>query len=545
MEKPVYVIGHRNPDTDSICSAIGYAHLKQELGTNAVPARAGKVNSETKFILEYFGVQPPQLISDLYPRVRDVMIRDVPVLQPYNTLRKLGKLMKQQHVKSVPVVDSAMMLQGIVSVGDLANRYFDELEMQDFRYSGVTFAGILRVLEGTLLCGTMMEQTIPGTVRIAGAHVDTLNKVLEPEDILIVADRNNVHELAVRRPIACLILTGGAQPSPAVLAEAAETGIKIIQTNYTTYTCARLINQSIPVRMIMQTSVVAFKPSDMINDIKSTIIRTNHRNYPVVENGKLLGIINRDQLIVPEKEKIILVDHNEHTQAVEGIEEARILEIIDHHRLGGLETSEPIFIRHEPVGCTATIVANMHWHRNIAIPKTIAGLLLSAIISDTALFKSPTCTARDVDTAERLAMIAELDIQEYGVKLLRAGSKIGEMGAAEIVHYDLKEFQTGEYRMSISQLSVMEPDEALAKQTAIKDYLIAMRRKEGFDMAILMVTDIIAEATHLIYAGQPISLLEQAFGSAGQDGLLYLPGVMSRKKQVLPPLVEAARLLDQ
>ena len=187
----------------------------------------------------------------------------------------------------------------------------------------------------------------------------------------------------------------------------------------------------------------------------------------------------------------------------------------------------------------------MHWHRNIAIPKTIAGLLLSAIISDTALFKSPTCTPRDVDTAERLAMIAELDIHEYGVKLLRAGSKIGEMGAAEIVHYDLKEFQTGEYRMSISQLSVMEPAEALAKQAAIQDYLIAITRKEGFDMAILMVTDIIAEATHLIYAGQPVSLLEQAFGSAGQDGLLYLPGVMSRKKQVLPPLVEAARLLDQ
>jgi manganese-dependent inorganic pyrophosphatase len=291
----------------------------------------------------------------------------------------------------------------------------------------------------------------------------------------------------------------------------------------------------------MQPQVVTFKPSELISDCKAVIVKTNHRNYPVVENGKLLGLINRDQLIVPEKEKIILVDHNERTQAVEGIEEARIIEIIDHHRLGGLQTGEPIFIRHEPVGCTATIVANMHWHRNIKIPKPIAGLLLSAIISDTVLFKSPTCTPEDKEVAKKLAAIAGLDIEQYGMAVLKAGSNITNMSAAEVVHTDLKEFQTGEYSLAISQISVMDPRELLTKQADVLTYLSTMRSKENYDMALLMVTDIMKEATHILYAGQPAKLLEAAFGTRGEDGLLYLPGVMSRKKQVVPPLVEAAR----
>lgn len=541
--KPIYVIGHRNPDTDSICSAIGYAHLKQALGENALPARAGKVNNETKFVLHYFDVPPPMLIDDLYPRVKDVMISSVPTLSPANTLRELGQLMKQERVKSVPVVDDGGMLCGIVTVGDLAQQYFDELEILDLRHKGVDFAAMLRVLEGKLLCGTAMEETIAGKVRIAGSHVDTMAKVLQKEDVVLVGDRLNIQELAVREGIACLVLTKHAYPVDHILETARKTGVRIIQTSFDTYTCARLINQSIPVKMIMKTNVQTFAPADLISDIKSTIVSTNHRNYPVAEKGKLLGIINRDQLIVPEKEKVILVDHNERTQAVEGIEEARILEIIDHHRLGGLETGEPIFIRHDPVGCTATIVANMHWHRNIPIPKITAGLLLSAIISDTALFKSPTCTARDQEAAEKLAAIAELDIETYGLALLKAGSQIGDMEAGEIIHHDLKEFQIGEYRISVSQFSVMDPEEMLTRQDALHDYLVAMRHKEGYDMALLMVTDILKEATWLIYTGQPVGLLKSAFGSAGEDGLLYLPGVMSRKKQVVPPLVEAARQL--
>lgn len=544
MDKPVYVIGHRNPDTDSICSAIGYAHLKRALGDNAIPARAGKVNSETKYVLEHFAVASPILINDLYPRVRDVMSEAVVTLQPSNTLRELGQIMKQRGAKSLPVVEPDQTLVGIVTVGDLAKQYFDELEMQDLREAGVDFAGILRALDGKLLCGEeKLKQIITGRVRIAGARTSTLVKAIKPGDIVLVGDRNKAQEASIHSNIACLVLTGNAHPEEDVLEEAQDLGVIVIQAPYDTYTCARLINQSIPVRMIMQQQVTTFKPSDLVSDIKNVIIKTNHRNYPVVDNNKLLGVINRDQLIVPEKERVILVDHNERTQAVEGIEEARIMEIIDHHRLGGLETGEPIFIRHEPVGCTATIVANMHWHRNIAIPKTIAGLLLAAIISDTALFKSPTCTGQDKETAERLAALAGLHIEQFGLAMLKAGSRAGDLGPAEIVHHDLKEFQIGEYRIAIAQFSVMDSAEVLAKQTAIQEYLLAMRQKEGYDMVLLMITDIIQEATWLLYAGQPTALLTQAFHASGDDGVLHLPGVMSRKKQVVPPLVEVARHL--
>ncbi|MGL5511725.1 MAG: putative manganese-dependent inorganic diphosphatase, partial [Sporomusa sp.] len=309
------------------------------------------------------------------------------------------------------------------------------------------------------------------------------------------------------------------------------------------YTCARLINQSIPVRKVMKQQVTSFKPDDMVADIKNVIIRTGYRNYPVVQNGKMIGLIDRDRLIMPERNQIILVDHNERSQAVEGIEEVKIVEIVDHHRLGGLETSEPIFIRHEPVGSTATIVANMHWHRNVTIPKTIAGLLLAAIISDTVLFKSPTATDKDRNTAYKLAAMAELDIEQFGMAMLKAGSIIDKLTPADIIATDLKEFQIGEYHMSISQISVMSPEGVLQQSKQVQAALQSLCEKEHYNMAILLITGILDEATYLLYFGQPSGLIAAAFGKSQQDDIWYLPGVLSRKKQVVPPLIDAARRL--
>ncbi|EAX48989.1 Inorganic diphosphatase [Thermosinus carboxydivorans Nor1] len=541
MAKPVYVIGHRSPDTDSICSAIGYAHLKQALGESAVPARAGKINAETKFVLEYFGVKMPALINDFYPRVKDIMTDRVVTVSPQSTVRELGQLMKQHNVKSVPVVESGSTLVGIVTVGDLAKRYFDELEMQDLSEAGVDYASVLRALDGRLVCGQDLDRPVTGKVRIAGARTQTMAQLVEPGDIVLVGDRNKAQLVSIEQGIACLVVTGGAAVTDAVEQSARSRGVIIISTPYDTYTCARLINQSIPVRMIMQTKVVVFKPTDLVADIKSVIVATNHRNYPVVENGRLIGLINRDRLIVPEREKVILVDHNEPGQAAEGIEEAQIVEIIDHHRLGGLETSEPIFICHEPVGATATIVANMYWHRHIDIPSQIAGLLLAAILSDTLLFKSPTATPKDRETAEKLAAAAGLDIQEFGRAVLKAGSSIAGLTPAELIQSDLKEFLIGEYRVAIAQVSVMEPAELLGLKDELLQAMQSLRAKENYDLVLLMITDILSEATHLVFVGQPAALVSQAFGQPARDGVLYLPGVMSRKKQVVPPLIEAAR----
>jgi manganese-dependent inorganic pyrophosphatase len=294
--------------------------------------------------------------------------------------------------------------------------------------------------------------------------------------------------------------------------------------------------------MVMQKNIVTFKPSDLISDIRNVISRTNYRSYPVIDQGKLVGMISRDRLIVLAQDKVILVDHNERSQAVDGIEEVQIVEIVDHHRLGGLETSEPIFIRHEPVGSTATIVANLHWHRNVDIPPSIAGLLLAAVISDTLLFKSPTTTPSDRQAAVRLADIAGLDLEQFGLDVLKAGSVSGDLPVNDLIAGDLKEFQIGEYSIAISQTFAMNVSETLATgRDVIIEALEAMCLRAGYDLAVLMATDVLRESTHLFYAGKAAGLMHLAFGSDVKEGVVYLPGTMSRKKQVLPRLIEAAR----
>lgn len=540
--KPVYVIGHRNPDTDSICSAIGYAHLKQCMGENVKPARAGKINAETKFVLEQFGFDVPELITDLLPRVRDIMNSKIVGVRPNDTLRDLGRAMKHYGIKSVPVVDEKKMILGVVSAGDLAKLYFDELEMRDLGQAAVDFEGLMRALEGVLVHGRDLHRKIAGGVKIAAGTPATIAKFIKSGDVALVSDRADAQMACIACGVSCLVVTGNSDVDPEALRAAEQKGMIIIKARYDTYTCARLINQSVPVGTIMQNKVMCFKPTDLVSDIKKVIADTNYRMYPVVENERLVGSIFRDKLIVQERTKVILADHNESSQAVDGIEEAQIIEIIDHHRLGGLQTSEPIFIRHEPVGCTATIVANMHWHRGIEIPPKIAGLLLAAIVSDTVLFKSPTCTDRDRKTAEKLADIAGLNVQEFGMSVLKAGSSIKEMSTAEIISNDIKEFEIGEYRMAVGQISVMDAEEGLSIKNQLLQDMEVMRNKEKYDMVLLMVTDIITEGTHLVYTGQPERLLNKAFGSTGKNGVIYLPGVLSRKKQVIPPMIEAARL---
>ncbi len=542
MARPLYVIGHRNPDTDSICSAIGYAHLKQALGEPAVPARAGKLNAETRFVLDRFGVDSPVLISDLYPRARDIMAPVLVTILPDQTLRELGRMMRENDGKSAAVIDEKGSLLGIVSLGDLARRYFEELEMPDLASAGVTFRGILAVLDGKIAVAGDMDRGVRGKIWIAAAKAETFQSLIGEGDIALAGDREEAQLKLLDCGIDALVLTGNAPAGNELREKAASKGILVFQTQFDTYTAARLINQSIPVRVIMQKNVVSFRPADLVSDIRETTVRTRFRNYPVTENGRIIGMINRERLIAPEREKVILVDHNEKTQAVAGIEEAHIIEIIDHHRLGGLETGEPIFIRHDPVGSTSTIVANMHWHRNVEIPVNIAGLLLAGVLSDTLLFKSPTSTPQDREAAKRLAEIAGIDLSEFGMAVLRAGSRFNGLEPEEIIRYDLKEFQIADYRVSISQINVMDAADILAKRSeGLGGALSMVRQKEGYDISLLMVTDILQETTHLLHAGRPVSLLRRAFGEESTDTTFVLPGTMSRKKQVVPPLVNAAR----
>ena len=485
------------------------------------------------------------LIPDLYPRARDIMSPVSVTIQPDQTLRELGQMMRENNGKSAAVIDGKGSLLSIVSLGDLARRYFEELEMPDLVSAGVTFQGILAALDGKIEVAGEMDRTVRGKIWIAAAKAETFRKLISTGDIVLAGDREEAQLRLIECGIDALVLTGDAPAGNALREAAASKGVLVFRTKYDTYTAARLINQSIPVRVVMQDKVVAFRPSDLVSDIRETTVRTRYRNYPVTENGRIIGMINRDRLIVPERVKVVLVDHNEKTQAVEGIEEAHIVEIVDHHRLGGLVTGEPIFIRHDPVGSTSTIVASMHWHRNVDIPAPIAGVLLAGIISDTLLFKSPTSTPQDHEIAGRLAPIAGVDLQEFGMAVLRAGSRFNSLEPEEIIRYDLKEFQIVDYRVSISQISVMDAADMLAnRMEALGGALSTVRQKEGYDLALLMVTDILQETTHLLHAGKPTSLLRRAFGEANTDATFILQGTMSRKKQVVPPLVEAARFED-
>ena len=535
--KPIYVIGHRNPDTDSICAAIGYSHLKQALGFNAVPARCGKVNNETKYALEYFKMEQPLLLTDLYPRVKDVALECKTVVRQHDTLRRLGEVMRKSELQSVPVTDSNGDLVGIVTVGDLAKRYFLELGLQSLVDMRVRYRDIIQATESKVLVAGDENEFIE-----AAGSVETSLANTNKKDILLVGDRSvETLKKFLKAGISCMIVTGGCRVAPEALAEAAEKKVFVLATPYDTYTVGRLLNQCVPIRRIMHADPVCFRPMDLLSDIKGIMDENRFRSYPVVENNKLVGIVSADEIMLPEREKVILVDHNERGQAVEGIEDAKIVEIIDHHRLGGVQTSEPIYIHQEPVGCTCTIVANMHWQQDIEIPQSIAGLLLSAIISDTVLFKSPTCTPYDKKTAERLADIAGVDLKEYGLAMLRAGAGIGGKTPTEIAKNDMKEFKIGDYRILVSQISVMDPKEVLDIEGKLIEVMREHCEREGFDLHLLMVTDILEEATYLVYAGSPKTLIGEAFKKDASGTHVYLPGVMSRKKQIIPPLSEAVK----
>ncbi len=545
--KPVYVIGHRNPDTDSICSAIAYANLKKTQGdNNVIAARAGQINPETKYALDYFNVELPLLVSDLYPRVKDIMLECNTVVTEKDTLRHLGKVMQDNSLRSVPVTDDNGQLTGIVTVSDLAQRYFEELNIQNLDDAKVPLSSVVKIIGGKTVVPSDEDAIVLGKVLIAAGSKSTISRLLAPGDVVLVGEgRFDSMMESLQHDISCLIVTNDGTVPDDIITEAKRTNTLVVTTQIDTYTAARLINQCVPVGHIMKRHMTSFSSQELLSNIKGTIDSTNYRNYPVEENGRLVGLVSRDNLMVPEPERVILIDHNERGQAVEGIENAKILEIIDHHRLGGMQTGDPIFIREEPVGCTATIIANMYWQRGVDISRSIAGILLSAILSDTVLFKSPTCTDMDRDAAKKLAEIAGVTIEKYGMDMLKAGSTVGSMSSSEIAKNDCKEFQIGDYRILVSQVSVMDTAEVLNKKAEILKCMENNCEQEGFDMSLLMVTDILQESTELLYVGSPKTIIGTAFRKDASGDSIYLPGVMSRKKQIIPQLTEAVSLIKK
>ncbi|MCI7099610.1 MAG: putative manganese-dependent inorganic diphosphatase [Lachnospiraceae bacterium] len=548
-KRAVSVVGHMNPDTDSICSAIAYANLKQTLTGNRYQAnRAGAVNPETKYVLDYFGVEAPVYLDDVRQRVKDIEIKQLDGLTENVSMKKAWEYMHEHKVVCLAVLEEGTRMIGVLSMGDITRSYMDIYDAEIVGKAHTPYQNILETVNGRMVVGDPTECVEGGKVLIAAANPDVMEQYIDEGDVVLLGNRYESQLCAIEMKAACIIISNGAQASLTIKKIANDRGCKVIESDYDTYTLARLMNQSIPVGYFMMRGPIdSFTYNDFLDDVKVTMAEKRHRYFPVLDElGQYAGMISRRNLLSAQKRQVILVDHNEKSQAVPGLADAEILEIIDHHRIGNIETAGPVYFRNQPVGCTATIVYQMYMENCIEIPKPIAGLLLSAILSDTLAFRSPTCTAVDKRVAESLAKIAEItDIEKYASNMFAAGSDLGNRTAHEIFTMDFKKFKSGDIDFAVGQISSMSEEELQGAKVKMMTEVEAFREEQKCKMIFFMLTNIMKESSEVIYCGEDAGpLISSGFGLGelpgdGQLGTALLPGVISRKKQMIPRLMEA------
>lgn len=542
MKDLIYIFGHKNPDTDSICSAIAYAEFKRKLGYNAVPKRLGEINRETEFVLNYFQVSVPEKLETVKTQVCDLNLDIVNPASPDISIKTAWMIMKKHNIKTLPVVDENERLLGVVTLSDITKRYMDILENNLIASCNTSLMNIVETLNGKVIVGDNNNFKVTGKVSIAAMTPEKMESFIEKGDLVICGNLKESQIQAIQLGANVIVITGGSQVDKEVIELAKEKECVVLVTPTDTFTTARLINQSIHIGYIMTTDdIVTFHIDDFIEEIKDRMLQTRFRNYPIIDEfNKVKGLVARYHLISQRRKKVILVDHNEKSQTVNGIEEADILEIIDHHRVGDIQSNKPIFFKNEPVGSTATIIANIYFDNGIRPSKNIAGILCAAIISDTLNFKSPTCTYVDKVIAEKLSEIANIDIEEFTYAMFKAGTSLQGRKPAEIFYQDFKEFQLGNYKIGIAQINTMDRDSL----TEIKENLLLFMKdiceNKNYNILILLVTDILEEGSELLFVGSDKALISKAFNVSADGNSVYLPGVVSRKKQVVPPLSIAA-----
>ncbi len=545
--KPTIVIGHKNPDTDSIVSAIAYANLKNKQGRGTfVAARAGEINEETKFVLDYFKTEAPTYINNIKTQVSDIEIRHTQGVNRFISLKKAWELMQNLSVVTLPAVDQNGMLEGLITVSDIAYSYMNVYDSDILAKAHTKYKNIIETLNAQIVVGDESDVFDAGRVVVSAANPDMMENIIRKNDLVILGNRYESQLSAIEMEAACIVVCEGAQVTKTIEKLATDRGTTVITTPYDTYTVARLINQSMPIYYFMKTDrLITFDEDDYIDDIRDIMASVRHRDFPVLsKDGKYLGMISRRNLLGARGKKVILVDHNEREQAVEGIAHADVSEIIDHHRLGTVQTIAPVFFRSQPLGCTSTIIYQMYNEAGIQIDKQMAGLLCSAIISDTLLFRSPTCTKVDEAAAKELASIAEIDLEEYAMQMFDAGSNLRGKQDKEIFYQDYKQFTAGKLLIGIGQVSSLNSKELKELKPRMKDYMLSILDKSGMDMLFLMLTDILKESTTLICVGSGAENLvanafhiEEELEMGSVDNYVELPGVVSRKKQLVPKLV--------
>ena len=543
-QEKVYIIGHKNPDTDSICSAIAYADIKNRInngnGLKYVAKRAGQINEETEYVLKRFGVEAPGYLSDVGTQVKDMEIRETPGVPNSISIKDAWAIMKESSAVTLPITKEDGQLEGLITTGDIAKSYMDAHDNYFLSNAKTQYRSIANTVEGKVVTGNAHGYFMKGKVVIGAAHPDKLGEILEEDDLAILGDRHEDHLCAIEQNVSSIVVCNHAEVEADIKEAAERNECVVIQSPLDTFTVARLINQSIPVKHIMKKDhLLTFQTDDFTDNIKDTMVKNRHRAFPVVnKHGKYIGTVSRRNLLGMKKKQLILVDHNEKTQAVENIDAAEILEIVDHHRIGSLETLQPIMFRNQPVGCTATILYQMYVEKALEIKPSIAGLLCAAILSDTLMFRSPTCTPADKMAAGALAQIAGIQIEAFAKEMFSAGSNLEGKTTEVIFYQDFKRFTSDKVNFGVGQISSMNEEELEALKKRLLPFMKHECGKNGISMVFFMLTNILEESSEIICFGDGSGkLVEESFNVKEENHGYFLPGVVSRKKQLIPAFI--------
>lgn len=543
MKDVIYVTGHKNPDTDSICAAYSYTEFKNKTqNTPTVAVRLGNVSQETQYALDYFKVEAPKLINTVRLKVEDLDFDTIPPLAPNVSIRKAWNIMQENNIKTIPVVDANNHLKGIVATSNITATYMDIWDNKILAKSKTPLTNIVETLEAKIQTINENVEFFPGKIVIAAMQPDSLESFIEEGDVAIVGDRADAMKALVNKNVSLIIVACSHTAPDEIVKLAKDNGVTIICTPYDSFTASRLIVQSLPIDYIMtKKDIISLTTDELVDEAKKVMSETRHSSYPVLtEDNTVAGMISRYHLITKHKKKVIQVDHNERGQSVDGLDEAEILEILDHHRVADIQTSGPIYFRNEPVGCCSTIVGKRFFENDITPSREAAGLMCSAIISDSLLFKSPTCTEEDVKMAKKLAAIAGIDIDVYGKELLKAGTSLSGKTVEQIFNQDFKPFVIQGTKVGVAQVNTMDIEGFMGDlKEEMLVYMEAKATEIGAKATMLLLTDIIAEGSQVLVAGEDPAIAEEAFGVTLVDSTAFLPGVLSRKKQVVPPLTNA------
>lgn len=539
MKDIIYITGHKNPDSDSVCAAISYAEFKNKTqDIPAIPVVLGKLSQETQYILDYYNVETPKLLETVKLKIEDLNIDRMNPITPDVSLKTAWAIMNEKNLKSIPVADSKNQLVGMLSTSDITGTYMNTWEKCILAKSNTSLKNIVETLDAKIININSEIKIFPGNIVVGAMQPNSLNNFIAEGDIAIVGNRSEAQERLLNLNVSLMIITGGLNPSDEIVALAKEKNICVIVTNHDSFSTARLIIQSLPVGFVMaKENLVSFSTDELVDDVKVKMAETRYSNYPVLdEHNRVIGTIARFHLISSHKKKVIQVDHNERGQSVNGLEDAEILEIIDHHRVADIQTGNPIYFRNEPLGSTSTIVAKRFFENGLTPSREVAGLLCGAIISDTLLFKSPTCTPQDIEICNRLAEIAGVNPETFAKEMFKAGTSLKGKSVEEIFNQDFKPFTIEGVKIGVAQVNTMDIDGFMPLKEEMLQYMSKKADDMGLSVIMLLLTDIINEGSQLLVAGNTPQIAEEAFKVTLEDSTVFLPGVLSRKKQVIPPV---------